>query len=201
MSSNLTSLSHYRPLPSRPAQCLWAVAVVLLTAAPAKAADAPHSPVSPSQAVTSVDELVKLLTQRELWPPKAEVVEEQLRVLGPWKREQPIPEALTLVAGRSGLVERCEIAYSADEKKRWSFVGATFFVGDADLARLYRALSDQIRTHLGKPRWTRKAGKGERPASGWNLGKRLELSLSDSPVYGESLLAINVSEPQGGPAD
>jgi hypothetical protein len=151
--------------------------------------------------LTPANALVKLLAQRKLWPLKAEAVEEQFRALGPWKREQPIPEALTLVAGRSGIVERSEISYAADAKKRWIFVGASFFVADADLLRLYRSLSEAIAKELGKPRWTRKATGGDMPAAGWTLGKRLELLLTRSPVEGEHLLALMISEPQGGSAD
>ena len=142
-----------------------------------------------------------MVAQRKLWPLKADSAEEQLSALGPWKREQPIPEALTLVAGRSGLVARSEIAYSADAKKRWIFVGASFFVADPDLPHLYRALSEVIQKQLGKPRWTRKAANGDLPAAGWKLGNRLELLLTRSPVEGERLLALMISEPQGGSAD
>ena len=144
--------------------------------------------------------MVKLVGQRKLWPLKADLAEEQLRALGPWKREQPIPEVLTLVAGRSGIVARSEISYAADAKKRWFFVGASFFVADPDLARLHRALSEVVQKQLGKPRWTRKAN-GDLPAAGWKLGNNLELLLARSPVEGERLLAIMISEPQGGPAD
>ena len=140
MSSNLTSPS------SRPSQRLLTLAVAFLTALAASASSA-NQPL-----VTSAEELVKLVAQRKLWPLKADVAEEQLRALGPWKREQPIPEALTLVAGRSGLVARSEISYSADARKRWIFVGASFFVADPDLAHLYRALSEVIQKQLGKPR-------------------------------------------------
>jgi len=151
--------------------------------------------------VTSAEELVKLVAQRKLWPLKADAVEAQLRALGSWKREQPIPEALTLVAGRSGIVARSEISYTVDRKKRWIFVGASFFVADPDLAHLYRALSDVIQKQLGKPRWMRKAANGDLPAAGWKLSNHIELLLTQSPVEGERLLALIISEPQGGSAD
>jgi hypothetical protein len=159
------------------------------------------NPAGGESADASTEALVKLVAQRKLWPLKAEAVEEQLRALGPWKREQPIPEALTLVAGHAGVVARTEISYAAAPKRRWVFLGASFFVADADLPRLYQALSDLIQKDLGKPRWTRKAAKGELPAAGWKLSKRLELLLRQSPVEGERLIAILISEPQGGSGD
>jgi hypothetical protein len=174
-----------------------AVAKQAVETSNASAARAEGSPNQPP--VTSAEELVKLVAQRKLWPLKADAAEEQLRALGPWKREQPIPEALTLVAGRAGIVARSEISYAADAKKRWIFVGASFFVADADLGQLHRTLSEVIEKQLGKPRWTRKAA--DRPAAGWKLGKHLELLLTHSPVEGERLLALMISEPQGASAD
>jgi hypothetical protein len=213
MFFNLMSLLLPQLLPSRLPQCLAAAAVALLAATTAHSADGRASThgtatqtveksTGNAQQSASADALVKLVAQRKLWPLKAETVEEQLRALGPWKREQPIPEALTLVAGCSGAVARSEISYAAAPKKRWAFVGASFFVADSDLPRLYQALSDLIQKELGKPRWTRKkAAKGELPAAGWKLGKHLELLLRQSPVEGENLIAIMISEPQGGPGD
>jgi len=128
MSSNLTSPSLQRLVYSRPFQRLAALIVAFLTTFAANAADdRPEGrSVVAAQAsqplVTSAEELVRLVAQRKLWPLKADAAEEQLRALGPWKREQPIAEALTLVAGRSGLVARSEISYAADAKKRWIFV-------------------------------------------------------------------------------
>lgn len=81
------------------------------------------------------------------------------------------------------------------------FRGATFFVADSDLAHLYRAVSDVIQKQLGKPRWTRKASHGDLPAAGWKLSNHLELLLTQSPVAGERLLALMISEPQGDSAD
>jgi hypothetical protein len=184
------------------------LALFVTTAVYAGASQAqPHVAAADSGASTSptsvsAEALVKLVAQRKLWPLKAETADNQLGALGPWKREQPIPEALTLVAGHAGIVERSEVSYAADAKKRWIFLGASFFVGDPDLARLHRTLSDLLRQQLGKPAWTRKAKtKGDLPAVGWKLGKRLELLLTKSPVEGERLLALVVSEPQGGSGD
>jgi hypothetical protein len=156
---------------------------------------------APGAAAVSAEQLVSLVAQRKLWPLKPEAVEDQLRPLGPWKREQPIPEALTLIGGRSGHVARSELSYSADGKKGWAFVGATFFVGDEDLGRLYDTLSGLIQKQLGKARWTRKATKGELPSAGWKLGPRLELLLRKSPTEGEQLIALMISEPQAGAGD
>ena len=41
---------------------------------------------------------------------------------------------------------------------------------------------------------------GDLPAAGWTLGNHLELLLARSPVEGERLLVLMISEPQGGSA-
>ena len=214
MLSDLISPSLRRLLPRRVSQRLLAIAVFLMALTTNAADSQPKRPsiaaaakepsaTNPAtqQAVRSVNELVSFVVQPKLWPLKADSVGERLAALGPWKREQPIPEALTLMAERSGIVARAEIAYSADAKKRWVFMAANFFISDSDLAHLYRELSQEIQTKLGKPRWSRKAANGDAPAAGWKLDKHLELLLGQSPVEGEQLLTLTISEPQGGPGD
>lgn len=210
MFSNRTS--PFLPRRARKPPTGWVgVVCALLVATAARAGESPVSSTATindgkglsQPASVSVDALVKSVGQRKLWPLKPDVAEDRLQALGPWKREQPIPDALTLVAGRAGVVERSELSYSADAKKRWIFLGASFFLGDTDLERLYHTLSEQLQLQLGKPAWVRKGKKstGGKPAAGWRLGNRLELLLTHSPVEGEHLLAIMVSEPQGGPSD
>lgn len=168
---------------------------------------APTEPSKPTAApgassdTTSATDLVGLVAQRDLWPLKADSVADRLRPLGPWKREQPIPEALTLVGGRRGAIERAELSYSSDGKNGWIFVGASFFVRDTDLKRSYDDTAAAVQKQLGKPKWTRKASSGGIPSAGWKLPNRLELLLSKSATEGEQLLALTVSEPQGGSRD
>jgi len=181
------------PTPSPALPRLLAMVIALM------ASTAFASDDRPENAATS--ELVKLVAQKALWPLQADGVESHLQTLGPWKREQPIPEALTWVAGASKLATRAEVSYATDAKKRWSFVGASFFLGAADLDRLYRELNELIQHQIGKPRWTRKGSKGQAPSTGWRLANRLELLLGRSPVDGEKLLVLTISEPQGGPGD
>lgn len=161
-----------------------------------------RSPPSPSPGAAtreaSVEDIVALATDRTLWPARPEVAEERLRLFGSLKREQPVPEVLTLVGGRSGPLERVEVSYSADGKNGWIFLGASFFLGASDLPRLQKTIEADLRKQLGKPRFTKK-GKGEEiPALGWKLHGRMELLLRKSPVEGEKLLLVMISEPQGG---
>ena len=139
-----------------------------------------------------------LTAARKVWPLAPDDAERQLGALGPWKREQPVPEVLTLVGPASGIVQRSELSYSADGKKGWAFVGASFFVRASEPTSL-KTLGELIRKKLGKPRWTHRNVAGELPSNGWSLGGRLELVLGKSPVEGESLLVLTISEPQGGP--
>jgi hypothetical protein len=209
MFSNRTSPLRPRQTRSHLAASLAVTSALLMTTTAGGGAQAqPAVTTAKAGAVSSptslsADALVKLVARRKLWPLKPEWVEDRLHALGPWKREQPIPEALTLLTGRMGVVERSELSYSGNAKKQWIFLGATFFLGGPDLENLHQTLSNLIQVQLGKPSWTRKGKKSaqEVPAVGWKLGNRLELLLTKRPVEGERLLAIMIPEPQGGPGD
>jgi hypothetical protein len=191
MFSNRTSPSFQRQARSRlSSRCLSLVLALLATIVVCAGASQAQSQVATAEARPttssagfSVEDVVKLVAQRKLWPLKAEAAEDQLRALGPWKREQPIAEALTLLAGRAGVVEHSELSYAADVKKRWTFVGASFFVGDPDLARLHHTLSDLLQHQLGRPAWTRKAqtSKGDLPAVGLEARQPSRASSDEKP--------------------
>jgi hypothetical protein len=146
---------------------------------------------SQTQSVDSVDLVVK----RELWPLKPASAEELLQGLGQVRRETPIPRALSLVGGPTASVARFEVSYSQDEDGHWTFNAATFFLGDADLPRLYRRLQTRITERLGKPEWTEK--QNDLPSSGWSLGRDMSLLLAPSPNQGERLVMLSISEPEG----
>jgi len=161
----------------------------------ATAADAPKGELT-------LDGVVALVAQRRLWPLGPDAAEKKLAALGPWKRDQPLAEVLTLVGPSSGVVERTEISYSSDGNKGWLFVGGTIFVRGSNLPELQKTVADLVSSKLGKPRWTRRAEGGDAASAGWKLGARQELLVKQSPVAGEKLLAIMISEPQAtGAAD
>lgn len=150
----------------------------------------------------TIDGLVALVAQRRLWPLGPDAAEKKLAALGPWKRDQPLAEVLTLIGAPSGVVQRSEISYSSDGNKGWIFVGASVFVRGANLSEMQKAIADLVSTKLGKPRWTRRAQGSDVPSAGWKLGARQELLVRQSPVEGEKLLVVMVSEPQAtGAAD
>jgi hypothetical protein len=151
-----------------------------------------------TQHEVSAEDLVTLIAQRKLWPLSVEAAEATLRPLGAMKRQQPVPEALTLIGGRSGIVERFEISYSSDGKKDWIFVGASFFLNDRNLSDLRQRLDVLLQEQLGRPKWAKGKKAGEAAAAGWKLRGRTELTLQKSPYEGEQLLVIMISEPQRG---
>jgi hypothetical protein len=92
-------------------------------------------------------------------------------------------------------VARFEVSYSQDEDGHWTFNAAIFFLGDADLPRLYRKLQTRITERLGKPEWTEK--QNDLPSSGWSLGRDMSLLLAPSPNQAEHLVMLSIAEPEG----
>jgi hypothetical protein len=104
-------------------------------------------------------------------------------------------QSLALSGGPSGALARFQVAYSGDEKGHWTFNVATFFLGDSDLHRLHAAVEKQLAELLGKPEWVDKSS--DLPSAGWGLGRSMKLLLAPSPIGGEKLLMISISEPDG----
>jgi hypothetical protein len=138
---------------------------------------------------------VDLVIKRELWPLEPASAEELLKRLGHVRRETSVPHALSLVGGPTGSVARFEVSYSEGDDGHWTFNAANFFLGDAELATLYRKLETRITERLGKPAWTEK--QNDLPSTGWSLGRDMSLLLAPSPNQGERLVMLSVSQPEG----
>lgn len=149
-------------------------------AAPAPAADA--------GAAFGVAELVDLIAARRLWPIELDVVERRLAALGPWTREQPMPEMLAFKSS-CGVVT-AEVVFMRYEGRPWSFYGASFDVNEP-----FTVFAKRLEAKLGKPSWVRKAAAPDARAAGWNLGRGLTLSADGGMARGRT--AVHISEPQG----
>jgi len=144
----------------------------------------------------SIEQLITLIARPGQWPLDVDAAEQLLQPLGPVRREQPVAEALSLLGGPSGVLNRFEVSYSTDEQGRWMFEGASFFLGDADLVRLHEAVKGLLTQQLGKAEWT-EDDAGELEAVGWDLGGVTKLLFALSPNEGERLLRISIAEPEG----
>jgi hypothetical protein len=129
---------------------------------------------------------VDLVIKRELWPLEPASAEELLKRLGHVRRETSVPHALSLVGGPTGSVARFEVSYSEGDDGHWTFNAANFFLGDAELATLYRKLETRITERLGKPAWTEK--QNDLPSTGWSLGRYC--SGNCAPQGGEPRVAF-----------
>jgi hypothetical protein len=159
------------------------------------ATQAEPTPLDAEQRADELEEAVKRVAKRNLWPlppPKAEAL---LKSLGAVSRNEPMPQALELSGGPSGALARFQVAYSGDEKGHWTFNVATFYLGDPDLRRLHASVEKQLTQLLGKPKWVN--GSDELASAGWGLGHSMELLFAPSPNSGEKLLLISISEPEG----
>jgi hypothetical protein len=182
-------------------------------AGPSSAPDAGGSPLPDASGlpdgVLSAEQLVELITGGEMFPVPLESAPERLRVLGPFKQKQLVPEVLSLVGPERGPV-RTELAYEHDATGRaWVFGQATFTLLPEPLpavAGLYAQLSTRLQKKLGKPRSQRTEEGDQFPRVSWRLGKRIDLVLRESSstvagvAPGTLHLVIDVAEP-GGEAD
>ncbi len=125
--------------------------------------------VESSQALESADGVVTLIAKPGLWPLDVESARHILQALGPVAREQATPKDLSLVGGSFGALDRFAVAYSLDEQSYWVFGSAGFFLGGADLARLYRSVEGRLTQLLGKPKWTDDSSDPELPTRAWDL--------------------------------
>jgi hypothetical protein len=172
-------------------------------AAPAAAGTSPVQSASPDgalprvgpEAEVTLEQLIPLVARPGQWPLDIDAAEQLLQPLGPVRREQPVAEALSLRGGPSGVLNRYEVSYSADEEGHWMFDGASFFLGGADLLRLHDAVAGLLTQQLGKADWTEDDAAGLASA-GWALGGAMKLVFSPSPNGGEPLLMISIAEPE-----
>jgi hypothetical protein len=156
-------------------------------AAPGAApADAPNS-------VASADRIVTLIAKPGLWPLDVESARRVLQALGPVTREQPSPNELSLVGGPFGALERFDVDYSLDDDRYWVFGSAGFFLGDRDLARLYRAIQARLTQLLGKPASTEDDEDEALPTVTWDLGEAV-LSLAPSREGDEPRVLIAIHD-------
>jgi hypothetical protein len=180
---------------------------------PMAAESSPDSSATPARATergepdATASSVVTLIAKPGLWPLDVESARRVLTALGPVKREQPRPEALSLVGGPFGALERFDVDYSLEENKYWVFASAWFFLGGRDLDRLYRTIEARLIQLLGKPASTDRDAGAVLPTVTWDLGEAI-LSLAPSKDRGERQLMIAIHESDderlgrlSGPAD
>jgi hypothetical protein len=166
---------------------------------------APEQPTRPDEQkppqdtprVATLEETVKLVARRDLWPLAPDRAEELLNRIGPIHREQPMDQALSLLGGPGESVARIQVSYSGDENGGWTYSVANFYFGAKDLHQLYEAIEKLLNEHLGPPEWAER--NAELPSTEWDLGGSMKLLFAPSPNNGEKLLVLSIAEPEGEP--
>ena len=150
----------------------------------------------PSAPSTTADAVVTLVAKPGLWPLDVESARRVLQSLGPVKQEQVTPDALSLVGGPTGALDRFDVTYSRDEQQYWVFDSAGFVIAGHESLRLYRLLETRLTQLLGAPASTETHDNDELPRATWDLGEEMALSLGPSPSGDDRLLMIAISEPK-----
>jgi hypothetical protein len=166
-------------------------------AAPVRSSGAPtaETPSDPSRPNATADGVVTLVAKPGLWPLDVESARRVLQTLGPVKEEQVTPNALSLVGGPSGALDRFDVRYARDDEQYWVFGSAGFVIAGEQSRRLYRALESRLIQLLGAPASTETHADAELPSATWDLGEAMTLSLGPSPS-GDDGLMIAISEPK-----
>jgi hypothetical protein len=145
---------------------------------------------------TTADAVVTLVAKPGLWPLDVESARRVLQTLGPVKQEQASPDALSLVGGPTGALDRFDVTYSRDEQQYWVFDSAGFVIAGRESLRLYRLIETRLTQLLGAPASTETHADDELPSATWDLGEEMTLSLGPSPSGDSRLLMIAISEPK-----
>jgi hypothetical protein len=156
-----------------------------------------RTPTQDTPDVATLEETVKLVARRDLWPLEPDKAEELLKRIGPVHREQPIEQALSLSSEPAGGAARIQVFYSGDETVGWTFNVANFYFDASDLHQLYEAVEKLLNEQLGAPDWAEK--KADLPSTEWDLGGSMKLLFAPSPNQGEKLLVLSIAEPEGDP--
>jgi hypothetical protein len=157
-----------------------------------------ETPADPTGPYTTADRVVTLVAKPGLWPLDVESARRVLQTLGPVKQEHVTPDAMSLVGGPSGALDRFDVTYARDDQQYWVFGSAGFVIAGEESRRLYRLLETRLIQLLGAPASTKTRADAKLPSATWDLGEEMTLSLGPSPSGGDGLM-IAIFEPKTTP--